>query len=101
MRACLVAMVLGALTTSALAQDGAISTATFRERLNNCVGAWNRAPTDDRGTRTYRQYTQKCVSGKPALPIKTSALCQDGQVASGAEPGGACASSGGVAEWVN
>ena len=101
MRTCLVAMIVGLLTTSTLAQQSGLTTATFRERLNSCVAAWYKAPTDDRGTMTYRQYTQKCVSGKPALPINTSALCQNGEIALGSAPGGACSSGGGVQEWVN
>src|SRR3954451_16458618 len=99
MRLWMVAVLAGVAVTPAASQNGIDTSGNFRERLNSCVGAWKEAAPADRGTMTYRQYTQKCVSGKPALPVKASALCEDGEVTSGAAPGGACASRGGVAEW--
>jgi hypothetical protein len=101
MRPWISAAFVGLLATPAIAQDSGDSTVSFRERLNSCVGTWKDMPTTDRGTMTYRQYTAKCVSGKPAAPIKASALCRNGSTASAAAPEGACANEGGVAHWVN
>lgn len=67
--------------------------------MNSCAGDWSQAPASDRGTMSYRQFAAKCVSGQPALPVNTTAVCRDGSQASGAAPGGACAENGGVAAW--
>ena len=101
MRAWLIAMAVGSFASSALAQNVVVSAATFHQRMNSCVAAWKDTPTADRGTMTYRQYTTKCLSGKTATPIKTSAQCQDGAMAPGTAPEGACANDGGVVRWVN
>ena len=101
MRCWLIATSAGLFATSALAQDAVISSATFHQRMNSCVISWKEMLSADRGTMTYRQYTTKCVSGKPAKPARSSALCRNGMIEPGTEAGGACASRGGVADWLN
>jgi hypothetical protein len=77
-----------------------MTNASFEQRMNSCVAGWSQAPGSDRGTMTYRQFTTKCVSGKSALPVNSTAACRDGSNASGASPAGACAENGGVAAWL-
>lgn len=50
---------------------------------------------------TYRQFTTKCLEGMTAWPVASIATCRDGDLAPATAPGGACASEGGVAQWLN
>jgi hypothetical protein len=73
----------------------------FQQRMNACVGEWNRTPGDERGTMTYRQFTAKCLEGKKAPPIRTVAVCRNGTTAPATAPAGTCAYDGGVDRWLD
>ncbi|HEY4114123.1 MAG TPA: hypothetical protein VGM17_08690 [Rhizomicrobium sp.] len=88
------------LAAPALAQPIVDPSAPWQDRMNVCVAEWNGATPAQRGTMTYRQFTTKCVGGQTALPIKTNAVCSDGNITPATSPDGACADDGGVARWL-
>jgi len=100
MRYLIFAALAGLTVAPALADVVVDPSAPWPQRINTCVAEWYRATPVQQGTMTYRQFTTKCVGGKTALPFRSKALCQDGTVDPGSEPGGACARNGGIAEWL-
>ena len=100
------ALVLGGLSlliaVEAVAQSVIIPqpVSNFHERMNGCVGEWNRTPTGERGTISYRQFTTKCLEGKIESPLRTVAACRNGTIAPATAPEGACAYDGGIDRWL-
>ena len=101
MRLLLVLAFVGVAAAPARADIVVDPSAPWPDRINPCAAAWNNATPEQRGTMSYRQFVQKCVGGRTALPFKAKALCADNSTSTGDTPEGACVDNGGVAEWAN